>query len=92
MTSLLRRYIIEHPRRGVLIVLDYTDTGNQLGKFSPTASRTEGMVFNSQLGAENARAKIRPHKLRAECQVRQEPTPQEVKDWRGSGDIWKIVA
>lgn len=87
-----RRYIIEHPTRGVLKNLDETESGNQIGRFTYAGSRMSGMIFGSILSAANARAKVRPFKLQGECQIRQEPTEAEIMAGPFRGDPWKVVA
>lgn len=80
----MTRFIIEHPKRGVLIDTEWTDSGEQRGRFSPTKLRTEAMCFSSMMTALSARSRIRPFKLQAQCYVLREP-----KD--GSG-VWKVGA
>jgi hypothetical protein len=86
-----RRFIIEHPTRGVLKELESTESGNQFGRFTVEGSRTSGLMFTTIGFAMEARAKIRPQRLQDGCQIRQEPTDAEL---RGPyvGDAWKVVA
>lgn len=88
---MMRRYIIEHPTRGVLKSLDETESGNQTGRFTVEGSRLSGLVFDSVFDAFSAVAQIRPERLRDGCQVRREPTDEEVQSPAFREDPWKVV-
>lgn len=74
MPAGVRAYIIEHPRRGILVDLETTESGWQVGRFSPTKHRTEAMAFSSLLSAMNARVRVRPYTLQGECKVMRRTT------------------
>lgn len=84
------RFIVEHPTRGVLVDTDETDSGKQTGRFSPTKSRTEGMMFFTIQSAMDARSRVRPFTLQAGCEIRREPTDRELAG-PYIADSWKIV-
>lgn len=86
-----RRFIIEHPTRGILVDTELTESGAQRGRFSPTKSRVQGMMFTTLLSASNTRSLIRPFALQGACQIRQEPTDEEIQRGPYQGDAWKIV-
>jgi hypothetical protein len=80
-------FIIEHPRQGVLVDLEETESGN-VGHFSWSGSRAgeDVMRFTSILSAANARCSITPLKRQSECKVRSsvpEPSggPMGPLDW-----------
>jgi hypothetical protein len=68
MTS-MHPYHIEHDTRGILVDLEPTESGNQIGRFSPTKTRNEALRFTTKDGAINARNKIRPERLQKDCQI-----------------------
>lgn len=86
-----KRYIIEHPRRGVLKDLEYTDSGNQRGRFGWSIPRTKGAIYYTLEEAIRAKSRIEPQRLQDACQIRQEPTDQEVTSAPYNSDLWKIV-
>lgn len=92
MATARQRFIIEHPTRGVLKDLEETPSGSRTGRFTIEGNRLSGMLFGSIEAAREAKTKIRPYRIADMCDIRREPTDEEIRRPLSYGDAWKVVA
>lgn len=85
-------FIIEHPTRGVLYELDWTDSEKQFGRFSWAGMRNDERVlrFGSVEDALRAKGRIAPASLQVGCEIRGSQTPGG--DREPLSDAWGVIA